>query len=65
MPWATATKMRRDLKHRWLDLRTVLCHKLSEFQQVPLGPGSGLSSGSNKLQALVLTPMEQEVAKTF
>lgn len=45
--WATATKMRWDLKHKWVDLYAVVWHKLGELQKVPLGPGSVLSSGSH------------------
>lgn len=48
-----------DLKHKWRDLRAVIRRKLSELCKVALGPNSSMP------QALVLTPVEQAVAKTF
>ncbi|XP_008574540.1 PREDICTED: t-SNARE domain-containing protein 1 [Galeopterus variegatus] len=48
-----------DLKHKWRDLRAVVRRKLGDLRKVAHG------SGSDKPQALALTPVEQVVARTF
>ncbi|XP_023364687.1 t-SNARE domain-containing protein 1 isoform X2 [Otolemur garnettii] len=50
-----------DLKHKWRDLRAVVRRKLGDLRKAAQSP----DPGSGQPQPLVLTPVEQVVAKTF
>ncbi|XP_053414493.1 t-SNARE domain-containing protein 1 isoform X2 [Nycticebus coucang] len=50
-----------DLKHKWRDLRAVVRRKLGDLWKAAQSP----DPGSGQPQPLVLTPVEQVVAKTF